>query len=36
MSELHILPGVGHFPHREAADEVDSLILDWLAAHRTR
>jgi len=31
-----ILPEVGHFPHLESPDEVDSLILDWLGAHRTR
>jgi pimeloyl-ACP methyl ester carboxylesterase len=29
--EFHLLPGVGHFPHREAADRVLSLILDFLA-----
>lgn len=29
-----VLPGVGHFPHRESPEQVDSLILDWLADHR--
>ena len=31
-----VLPGVGHFPHRESPEQVDSLILDWLAAHPIR
>jgi len=30
-----VLSDVGHFPHRETPDEVDSLILDWLAMNRT-
>ncbi|WHU47086.1 alpha/beta hydrolase [Gordonia sp. L191] len=28
------LPGVGHFPHREAPDESAGLILDWLERYR--
>jgi hypothetical protein len=27
-----VLPGVGHFPTREAHDEVSRLLLDFLAA----
>ncbi len=27
---FHLLPGVGHFPHREDADEVGQKILDFL------
>lgn len=28
---FHALPGVGHFPHREAVTEVNRLILDFLS-----
>ena len=31
---LEIVPGAGHWPHREAAGVVTPLILDWLAAER--
>jgi len=31
-----VLPDVGHFPHLDSPEQVDGLILDWLAAHRTR
>ncbi len=30
----HVLPGVGHFPHEEAPDEVATLLLDWLKEQR--
>lgn len=29
-----LLPGVGHFPHLEAPDQVERLILDWFQAQR--
>lgn len=29
--EFHLLPGVGHFPHREATDDVCRRILEFLA-----
>jgi pimeloyl-ACP methyl ester carboxylesterase len=27
------VPGAGHFPHRERPEFVNSLLIDWLAAH---
>ena len=30
--ETHALPGVGHFPHEEAPDAFDDVLLRWLAA----
>jgi pimeloyl-ACP methyl ester carboxylesterase len=28
----HVIPGVGHFPTREAADAVNKLVIDFLRA----
>ena len=28
----HVLPGVGHFPSREAPDAVNQLVADFLGA----
>ena len=33
--DLHVLPGVGHFPHEEAPDEVTALLLPFLHADRS-
>lgn len=33
--EFHLLPGVGHFPHREAPAEVERRIMDFLANCKT-
>jgi len=30
---LETLPGIGHFPQREAAEDVGRLILDWASKH---
>ncbi|WP_394844851.1 alpha/beta hydrolase [Pendulispora brunnea] len=30
-----IIPGVGHFPHREHVAEVTRLMMDWFSAHGT-
>ncbi|WP_199747031.1 alpha/beta fold hydrolase [Aerolutibacter ruishenii] len=30
---VHLLPGVGHVPHRERADAVLALVSGWLAEH---
>jgi pimeloyl-ACP methyl ester carboxylesterase len=32
--KIDIVPGVGHFPQLEAAQTVNRLIRDFLAAHR--
>lgn len=29
--EAHVIEGVGHWPHREAADRFHELLLDWLS-----
>ncbi len=29
-----VLDGVGHFPHREAPEQVARLVVDWLTSHR--
>ncbi len=32
--DWRLLEGVGHFPHEEAPEAVNRLLLDWLGAHR--
>ena len=32
IQELHELPGVGHCPHDEAPEQVNSVLQRWLAA----
>ncbi|MEA5418094.1 alpha/beta fold hydrolase [Spirulina sp. CCNP1310] len=33
QGEFHIIPKAGHCPHDETPDQVNALILQWLAAH---
>ncbi|MGJ9411156.1 alpha/beta fold hydrolase [Aeromicrobium sp. CF4.19] len=32
-SDVHVLPGAGHFPHRDRPAEVVALVRDFMAAH---
>jgi len=32
--DLHAIEGAGHFPHLEKPEQVEALIVEWLARHR--